>query len=170
MRDRMALRLKSNLIFLFVRSIILILFFAAFFTPGLLMAQRSSAPLYTTKADAALYGRKVESYRKMRNTGLGLGIGGGILTTVGIVILASADWEEQPPANGSGTTYTTTDAGSAVGGFLLLCTGIPMLGTGAVLGGIGNYKMKQYQRKADGMTLNFQCNPRQRGVALTYRF
>jgi hypothetical protein len=159
----------TNEITEFVHKIILILLLTGFFAPGLL-AQSNTEPLYKSRSEENLYKSKVGSYRKMRNVGLGLGIAGGVLTTAGIVMLASADWEEQPPANGTGTTYTTRDSGSAVGGILCLFTGIPMLGTGAVLGGIGSYKMKQYQRKLEGMTLNFKYTPHQRGVAFTYCF
>lgn len=151
-----------------MNRMILLLLLGGFFAPGLL-AQTRPAPLYTTKSDADLYKSKIGSYRKMRNIGVGLGIAGAVLTTAGIVMVSSADWVDDPSATGN-ATYTTDDTGSAVGGILCLFTGIPLLGTGAVLGGIGNYKMKQYQRKLKGMTLNLKYTPHQRGVAFAYRF
>jgi hypothetical protein len=157
-----------NEITVFVHKIILILLLTGFLAPDLL-AQSNSAPLYKSKSEENLYKSKIGRYRKMRNAGIGLGVGGAVLTTVGIVMLSNADWVEDPSATGTGT-YTTDDTGSAAGGILCLFTGIPLLGTGAVLGGIGGYKMKQYQRKLEGMTLNFKYTPYQRGVAFAYRF
>lgn len=144
----------------------MILLLSGLFAPDLL-AQSNSAPLYKSKSEENLYKSKIERYRNMRNVGIGLGAGGAVLTTVGIVMLSNADWVEDPSASG---TYTTDDTGSAAGGIFCLVTGIPLLSTGAILGGISNYKLRQYQRKLKGMTLNFKYTRHHRGVALTYCF
>src|SRR5690606_38219715 len=81
-----------------------------------------------------LYAKKVRSYTKMQNFGLGMGVGGGLLTIAGIVMISNAEWET---TTYNGTTNTTTSDSDGIAGLVFVCAGVPLTITGTVLGIIG---------------------------------
>jgi hypothetical protein len=116
----------------------------------------------------ALYQSKVEKFKKMRNGGIAMTIGGAVLTAVGIASVSNADWHQETDYNGN-QQYTTND-GSAVAGMFAIAGGVTLVSGGIVLAIIGNNKMKKYQQKLNGLSFNFKCTPQQKGFVLSYRF
>lgn len=96
-------------------------------------------PLSAQLDKKILYERKVESYTKMKSTSLTLCFFGGALTSMGIVLVSSAEWKKQ------GTNYTSSDL-NAVSGVLCLFAGVPIVVTGIVLRSVGVKKVKEYQK------------------------
>jgi uncharacterized membrane protein len=151
-----------------MKKLTLLLVFVALFIQSPLFAQSDSTVLFKRKNDLEpRYLRKIESYRKLRNTGFTLGVIGTALTVTGIVMISNTDWQKQ--SNNGSTTYVSNDSKGLVG-ILATIVGVPLLATGSVLGGIGAHKMKQYSKKLDNVSLHLNCTPNQQGFALTYRF
>jgi hypothetical protein len=108
----------------------------------------------------SLYQDKIQSYKSLERTGTGLAILGFVATACG------------------GYTYTkginnmkyegtmvqgTTQYGMGVG---LMLAGASIFVTGAILGNIGNTKVKYYQKKVDiGLSVG-----KVNGMSLCYRF
>lgn len=114
-----------------------------------------------------LYERKVESYTKLKRTGLTLATVGGGLTVAGVVLVASVDWETIQ--NNGTTTFNTNDKKGIVGIYALL-GGLPMLVTGIILERIGNHKVNEYSEKLYRLNLSMDYKPNYKGLTLTYRF
>lgn len=114
------------------------------------------------------YSLKIEKFSRMKRTGIGLGIGGTVLTVAGVALISSADWETNTTYNGGQTT--TTNDSEGVGGVLMVLAGVPLTATGIVLGIIGNNKVKSYRAKLDGLSVNMLYTPDKKGLVLTYRF
>lgn len=111
-----------------------------------------------------LYTLKIEKFSKMRNTGIGVTIGGVILTAVGIGVLSSA--ADMP--------YDTQEEMDAFDTKVLLGTyttmfGLAGTGGGIALWSIGGSKKKSYQKKLNTLTFNLNPNPNQK-LSLVYKF
>ncbi|MES2731956.1 MAG: hypothetical protein V4714_09410 [Bacteroidota bacterium] len=153
-----------------MKKLTLLLVFVGLFIQGPLFAQSDSTVLFKRKSGSeALYLRKIESYRKLRNTGVTLGVIGAVVTVAGIVTIATTKWVPTNNRVGS-TTSQPENIDRFFGGVLATVLGIPITTTGAILGGIGARKMKQYNKKLENLSLDFNYTPNQQGFALTYRF
>lgn len=123
-------------------------------------------------SDNELYQYKINKYSKMRNTGTVLGVGGGILTVVGIVLVSNADWDQQTTSDEYGNTnsnYNTT-SGSGIAGVFCIVGGVSIGTVGIIIGTIGSKSVKKYQAKMKNVSFNFNCTPKQQGFVLSYRF
>lgn len=119
-----------------------------------------------------VYQDKIKQYTKMKNTGIGLGAGGAIITVVGIFLASNADWEQvenEDSMNSNNTTYNTT-SGSGIAGVLCIIGGVSMGVTGIILGTIGSNNVKKYQNKLKKVSVNISYTQKQRGFTLAYRF
>lgn len=127
-------------------------------------------PHYKSKTDESrreLYSRKFQSYTKMKKTGIGLGLAGGVLTVAGALMISSADWET---TTSNGSTNVTTDDSEGAAGLAMVIIGVPLSVTGTVLGLIGGAKANSYRRKLEGLSVNVNYGQNHRGLALVYRF
>lgn len=148
------------------RNILIILIFA-FVISAPAMAQYD--PNYRMNQNkVTTYSSKVEKFSRMKRTGIGLGVGGALLTGAGVALISSAEWETT--TNNYGGQTTTTSDSEGLGGLLMVIAGIPLTATGVVLGIIGNNKAKSYQSKLEGLSINMLYTPDKRGLALSYRF
>jgi hypothetical protein len=110
------------------------------------------------------YLKKAASYDKMKNAGIGLTIGGVVLTAVGIAVLADAvtmPYDTQ-------SEIDAADAKIAVGAYAT-SFGIFATGGGITLWAIGASKKRSYLRKANSLSLNLNPNLNQK-LSLAYRF
>lgn len=114
--------------------------------------------------EKALYVQKYEKFKRMRNTGIPMMIVGGVMSVVGISQMASAEYTTDMYGN------KTSDDPAAVRGAMLFLIGAPVCGTGTVLTIIGSSRMKKYNQKLEGLSLNLKTAPMQAGLALTYKF
>ena len=109
-----------------------------------------------------LYQHKVESFTTMRNAGIGLTLGGTILTIVGISNASNAI--------ASDPNLETDEAIQKYSvGVLVASLGLTAAGGGIVLWAIGGSKKKNYSQKLN--SLSFNLNPTTyRLVSLAYHF
>lgn len=114
-----------------------------------------------------LYLKKVEKFRKMKNTGAVLTVGGGILFVVGIATLLNSS--TTTTSNGYGSSYTTTQ-GNPEAGLAAYLFGSAGLGAGIPLWIIGKNNHRKYTRKLESVSAGAQLNLQAPGFKLTYRF
>jgi hypothetical protein len=114
------------------------------------------------------YDNKIAKYKRMRTAGIIMGIGGAVLTTVGISVLSTSDWEESEDMYGN-TNVAPTDGDGWLGLFAV-GVGVPLTAVGITLGIIGNNKVKYYTKKNSGLSLNLKYGPRSKGLSLRYSF
>jgi hypothetical protein len=109
-----------------------------------------------------LYQHKVESYTTMRNAGIGLTIGGTILTIAGITSMSNAIASDPD---------LLTDEMASKYTIGLLCASLGMTGTGGgiVFWVIGSSKKNYYSQRLNSLTFNLNPNPYHL-ASLTYRF
>lgn len=110
-----------------------------------------------------LFNSKIIKFNKLRNSGVGLTIGGVVLTTVGIVVLSKSEIFDMNSPN----------YGEADGNYFLGSLGIS-LGAASIAGGItmwviGANKTDYYNKKLNQLSLDFNSNPKQI-ISLTYHF
>lgn len=106
---------------------------------------------------------KYSKGERYRRTGMGLTIGGAVLTVIGMSLLESA----QKVTNAYGQTQYAANDPNARSGALCLVGGVGMLGAGIPLWIAGAHKVKKY--KLEGLSLNL--NPQGRpGLGLGLRF
>lgn len=128
------------------------------------------AILFTLSFLAGQAQQDIDQYMKyskgdrMRKTGIGLTIGGGVLTVIGISMLSSANFTSTTNQYGQ-QQYSSNDP-NAQSGALCLLGGIGMLGAGVPLWIVGAHKVKKY--KPTGLSLNL--NPAPRGLGVSLRF
>ena len=115
-----------------------------------------------------LYQRKITKFTKMRNAGIGLGIGGVVLTAAGIVMISQANWHQTTDEYGN-ATYNSSD-GAGVAGVFSLIDGIPMAASGIVLGTIGSSKVNYYRQKLNGLSFKVNYSNNIKGFTLAYKF
>ena len=112
-----------------------------------------------------LYERKIISFAKMKQTGIGLTFGGALLSIGGIAVMANSNL---------GTGYIDSYGNSReterwMLGYLALCLGVPTTAGGIVFWSIGGSKMKKYQEKLNSVSLNLNPSPQQ-AISLSVRF
>lgn len=141
---------------------IIIILLGIFTFPNLLQAQ-----LLDQKK--AIYQKKVISFSKMKRTGVGLTIGGAILTVGGIALMV--DGAKQANHYDSYNSYSTSDdpTGEFVLGYLATCIGVGATSGGIVLWSIGGSKARSYQKKLNSVSLNLNPGKHQM-FSLAYRF
>ncbi len=117
-----------------------------------------------------LYIRKVRSYTRMRNWGLGLLVGGGLAFTGGVLLVAS-----NPPVtntsyynNGYYSNTPTYDPAGYTTGIAFIELGIVGVIPGIIFTAVGLRKTNYYKSKLSG--LSFGMAPRGKGLSLTYTF
>lgn len=115
-----------------------------------------------------LYLKKVESFKRMQNTGITLDIIGISTTIVGISMFTSADWQKLKSP--SGQSYYATEDPKALKGFLLAIAGIPITAVGTVFTIIGSRKVNFYKRKLGGFSFDYKASPFYQGVVVSYKF
>jgi hypothetical protein len=120
-----------------------------------------------TNSDKALYEQKIIKYTRMKRTGTVLTIAGGVLTTVGVVILSNSSYSTV--SNGYGYSETHTEGNPGLG-VLCFITGTGGLGAGIPLMIVGSKAKRKYEDKLQSLSLKLNVNPNHKGFALTYRF
>lgn len=114
-----------------------------------------------------LYEQKVQSFTKMKRTGLSLTVAGVASTIIGSVMVSNAEWESQ--SSSTGTSVTSNDPNAIVGS-LLIGAGIGITVPGIILGTIGNNKSKEYNEKLQRLDVGINYKPNNKGLAISYRF
>lgn len=114
--------------------------------------------------EKALYIQKAQKFKKMKDTGAVLTVGGGILTVVGFITAMNSSITTVD--NGYGNVTTTTQ-GHPVAGFLALTLGHAGLGAGIPLWIIGKNKERQYNQKLEGVSLKLNLNKKVAGFTLS---
>jgi hypothetical protein len=110
---------------------------------------------------------KYSKGERLKRTGIGLTVAGGLLTVIGINMLSSAHVQTTTGPNGQ-TQYSSNDP-NAQSGALCLLGGMGMLGAGIPIWIAGAHKVHKY--KMDGLSLNLNVAPYGRpGVRLALRF
>lgn len=109
-----------------------------------------------------LYESKIHSFTKMRNAGIGLTIGGAVLTVIGISTMSSAIADDPDMVTDSGTS-------KFLAGYVCTALGLTASGGGIVLWAIGGAKKRSYSEKLNSLSLNLNPGPRQI-FSLAYRF
>jgi hypothetical protein len=114
--------------------------------------------------DKLFYFAKAEKYRRMKNAGTILTLGGTVLTTVGIVTLAKS-------TDSNGTLGSAaSDVGDIVIGAAVYLMGLGSLGTGIPLWIVGAHNERKYNRKLEDISVKFHVTPQRSGLTFTYRF
>lgn len=113
--------------------------------------------------EKALYIQKAEKYRRMKNTGQILSVGGTVMMVAGIVMLSNVE----TTTNGYGQTTTTGNVGGGVALYLL---GGCAVGAGVPLWIVGGVSQAKYERKLRTVLLTLNVSPRTNGVGIRYRF
>ena len=103
----------------------------------------------------------------MKSTGTVIVVAGGVLTAIGVGLVATADWKTTNTATSSNAT-TTDETG--IMGIACLVVGVPLTVTGIVVALVGAKNAKHYQRALDGMALNVKCTPQYAAVSYVYKF
>ena len=114
-----------------------------------------------------LYEKQVKHYNSMKSTGTVIVVAGGVLTAIGVGLVATADWKTTNTATSSNAT-TTDETG--IMGIACLVVGVPLTVTGIVVALVGAKNAKHYQRALDGMALNVKCTPQYAAVSYVYKF
>lgn len=113
-----------------------------------------------------LYLRKIITYNKMKNTGIGLTVGGVILTVVGIGILV--DEANTEIDNNYNYNYSPNEERILLG-VVSTELGIGLTAAGVVLWSIGGSKQAKYSKKLKALTLSLNNEPGKK-LCLSYRF
>jgi hypothetical protein len=114
--------------------------------------------------DKLFYLRKSEKYRRMRNTGTTLTVGGTILAIVGLSTMVNAPSVQ----NANGTQTYTGD--KAVTGAVTYIAGVACMGAGIPLWIVGGHAHRKYNRKLESVTVRLNAGAEQTGLTLRYRF
>ena len=118
-----------------------------------------------TSAKINLYKYKNE-YKTAMWAGLGVGISGAALTTLGTMLITSDD---DDPDNGNNSGDKSKDnayTSSNLAGYCLLGAGLAMLVGGAVLGGIYGYKYMHFEE--ENTQFSFHVMPTSIGLSVTF--
>ena len=107
-----------------------------------------------------LYQSKVAKYNKMKNVGIGLTIGGAVLTIVGINSMSNAVATDPDLVTDEGASKFAV-------GYLATILGVTATGGGITLWAIGASKKRSYTTKLNSISLNLNPAPR-RMVSLAY--
>lgn len=111
---------------------------------------------------------RLAKFKRMRTTGLVLGLGGVGLIVLGGILVGTAEYETTTDFNGN-EQRVTHDPQWPVG-FLSIVGGVPLTVTGIILGAIGSSKVTQYERRLQTGSLEFDLKPHRQAVSLAWRF
>ncbi len=113
--------------------------------------------------DKLLYFAKAEKYRRMKNAGTALTIGGSVLAIVGIVTIAN---------NGTAgsTAAKVENVDNVLIGAAVYLMGLGSLGAGIPLWIVGAHSERKYNRKLEDISVKFHVDPQRSGLTFTYRF
>lgn len=127
----------------------------------------SSFALNAQESQREVYQNKVVTFTKMKRAGLGLTIGGAVVTTAGIGLLIDGSSKEAE------YDYNSPDYDDAtlemLLGYCSTAVGLAATSGGIVLLTIGSSKAKQYNQKLKAVSLNLNPAPN-RMIALAFRF
>ena len=148
-----------------MKKLIIILLFGIFVFPIATQAQ------VITDQQKSLYQNKVYKFTKMKSAGIGLTIGGSILTLSGFIMMVEG------ASRGSRYDYLSSDSNycgsdlpaSFYLGVLGTTLGISATAGGIVLWSIGGAKVRSYSKKLNPVSLNLNPSPNQM-LSLSYRF
>lgn len=145
-----------------MKTIIIIILLGIFTFPFLSQAQ-------VLDQKKAIYQKKVISFTKMKRSGVGLTIGGAILTVGGIALMA--DGAKQTNNYDPYDSYSTYDDPTSkfMVGYITTCIGVGAVAGGIVLWSIGGSKARGYQKKLNSLSLNLNPGKHQL-FSLAYRF
>lgn len=149
-------QIKNTLNLLPMKKIHLIILLGFFTFPFVLNAQ------VLTDQQKSLYEYKVIRFTKMKHTGVGLTIGGAILSVAGVAMIVNSGYLESNSTSDDG-------AGLYLLGYLSTSLGVGMTAGGIVLWTIGGRKTKEYNQKLNSFSLNLNPASHQL-VSLSYRF
>jgi hypothetical protein len=107
-----------------------------------------------------LYERKIQDYKNMKRLGKYMMIGGGVIASVGIILIANYDYK--PTKFGENTDDGTAQA-------LVFATGVGTAIAGLVFNIIGSNKVNSYSRKLNSISFQIRSGTINE-FALTYRF
>lgn len=107
------------------------------------------------------YLKKIETYKRMRNTGF-IMTGIGLLGTIGGIVIINDESNK--------SQYGYYDEQRLQTGVICFLLGIPLTAGGTVLGLIGTHKVIKYNQKLDNLSLNINYGAYQRGLTLRYKF
>jgi hypothetical protein len=114
-------------------------------------------------SDKMLYLQKSEKYKRMRNTGVTLAVGGTVMMVAGLVtIVNNADAYNQSMGQNN-----ADDVGR---GALMYFGGAIAIGVGTPLWIVGGINHARYNRKLQSVSSRLTIYPRNRGIGLIYRF
>lgn len=111
---------------------------------------------------------RLAKFKRMRTTGLVLGLGGVGLIVLGSILVGTAEYETTTDFNGN-EQRVTHDPQWPVG-FLSIVGGVPLSITGIILGSIGSGKVSYYERRLQTSGLDFDLKPDRQAVALSWKF
>ena len=116
---------------------------------------------------AEFYQKKIDHFKTQRIVGTVFIVSSVPAFALSVYYFAKADkdYESDDPWGGFWTGSTEFFLGC-----LFVGTGAGLLAGGIVMTTIGNKKIRFYQEKLDGLSINPYCTPRQAGLTLTYRF
>jgi len=100
----------------------------------------------------------------MKHAGVGLTIGGAVLTVIGVGVMATAETEVYNYGS-----YESTNGDKFVMGALATELGVGMTAGGIVLWSIGSSKRNKYMKKMKSLSFNLNPDPRQK-LTLSYKF
>lgn len=136
----------------------------------LLVLMISSLAIRAQNQQNLLYQAKVEKYTKMKHAGVGLTIGGSVLTGIGLGLMVDGIRKVNNDDNYDPYSSSSVDgSGEVIIGYLGFVLGVSTTTTGIVLWSIGASKTNKYQQKLNSISLNL--NPtRHQAFSLAYRF
>jgi hypothetical protein len=145
-----------------MKKIIIVILLGIFTFPNLLQAQ-------VLDQKKSLYQKKVISFTKMKRTGVGLTIGGALLTVGGIAMMVSSDYNAYDSNMYDYSATSDDGAGEWILGYVTTCVGVGATTGGIVLWSMGGSRVRSYQKKLNSLSLNL--NPGQYQMfSLAYRF
>ena len=117
-------------------------------------------------SDKVFYIMKVEKYKRMRNAGAILTIGGAALTIAGVSTLSKSSTDYYY-YNGQQQTNTTGNPETGAVEFLV---GVAGLGVGVPLWIVGSHAKNKYERKLDNVSVGLNFKGGSTGLRFAYRF
>ncbi len=138
-----------------------------------------SIPVFSQTAEPVndqkeVYSGKIKKFKCMKNAGTYMIVGGALAVAGGAVLSSTADWNVA--FNGSSNVPNSSnndqevELAKVIGAVISSAVGAQLIGAGVVLRVLGKHKMRVYQTKMNGLSVNFKYTPQHQGVTLTYKF
>lgn len=112
------------------------------------------------------YLEKSEKYRRMKNTGTILTLGGTVLVVAGMTMIMSSSYD----TNTYYGSTSTVDHDRLTKGVVMYVVGAAGVGAGIPLWIVGGISHGKYNRKLQQLSARVAFSPRASGLRLTYRF